>query len=161
MKYCQSCNHPLEDNALFCGNCGTACSAQQAPVQQVPVQEAPVQQAPVQEAPAQETPAQQPVYAPPVQQQPVYTQPANSAYYAPPVQQPAADTDPYDINVTHKGFWSLGFFFGIVGLIMYFVFKSTKPRLAKSAMKGFIAGLIFTGVIFTIYIIILVAAAMM
>lgn len=154
MKYCQSCNHPMSDDAAFCGNCGTACAPAQAPVQQEPVQQAPVQQEPVQQ--------QAPVYAPPVQQAPTYTPPVQQApVYAPPVQQPAADADPYDINVTHKGFWSLGFFFGIVGLILYFVLKPTKPRLAKSALKGFIAGIIVAAVFLTIYIIGIVAATMM
>lgn len=153
MKYCQSCNHPMSDDAAFCGNCGTACAPAQAPVQQEPVQQAPVQQEPVQQ--------QAPVYAPPVQSQPVYAPPVQQEpVYAPPVQsQP--DSDPYDINVTHKGFWSLGFFFGIVGLILYFVFKPTKPRLAKSALKGFIAGIIVAAVFLTIYIVGIVAATMM
>ncbi len=155
MKYCQSCNQPLNDDAVFCGNCGTACSAQQTPVanRQAPVYTPPAPPAP----PAPSAPP-----APPVQQAPVYAPPAQQApVYAPPVQQPASNADPYDINVTHKGFWSLGFFFGVVGLILYFVLKPTKPRLAKSALKGFIAGLILSAVVFTIYIIILLAAAMM
>ncbi len=148
MKYCQSCNHPMSDDAAFCGNCGTACAPAQAPVQQEPVQQEPVQQ-------------QAPVYAPPVQSQPVYAPPVQQEpVYAPPVQ-PQPDPDPYDINVTHKGFWSLGFFFGIVGLILYFVLKPTKPRLAKSALKGFIAGIIVAAVFLTIYIIGIVAAMMM
>lgn len=135
MKYCQSCNHPMSDDAAFCGNCGTAYAPAQAPVQQ------------------------EPVYAPPAQQAPAYTPPVQQAYTQP--AQPQPDADPYDINVTHKGFWSLGFFFGIVGLILYFVLKPTKPRLAKSALKGFIAGLIVAAVFFTIYIIGIVAAMMM
>ncbi len=133
MKFCGNCGQQLEDSAVFCSNCGANVGEPAAP--QAPVQEQPVQQTYAQ--------AQQPVYIP----DPVSAAPAND--------------DPYPINVTHKGFWSLGFFFGIVGLILYFVLKPTKPRLARSALKGFIAGLILTGVVFTIYIIGIVTATMM
>lgn len=72
-----------------------------------------------------------------------------------PAYAPApANNDPYPINKTHKGFWALGFFFGFVGLILYFVFKNNKPRLAKSALKGFIAGIIFSVAFFVFYFVV-------
>ncbi len=135
MKFCGNCGQQLEDNAVVCSNCGATIGAPVAP--QAPVQaEQPVQQTYAQpQQPVQQTyvQPQQPVYIP---------EPAAAPYGAAP-----ANDDPYPINVTHKGFWSLGFFFGIVGLIMYFVFKNNKPRLAKSALKGFITGLIVSAVI--------------
>lgn len=132
MKFCGNCGQQLDDNAVFCSNCGVGVSAPAAP--QPPVQQVPVQSVYVQ--------TQQPVYIP---------EPINAA---------SANADPYPINVTHKGFWSLGFFFGILGLILYFVMKNSKPRLARSALKGFIAGCIFYGVIITIYLIAVVGLMM-
>ena len=86
----------------------------------------------------------QPVAPQAVNQPPIYDAPPVQPVY--PEAQPAtADEDPYPINVTHKGFWALGFFLEFVGLIMYIVFKDSKPRLAKSALKGFITGLIVWG----------------
>lgn len=137
MKFCGNCGQQLEDNAAFCMNCGANSGEPSAP--QAPVQEQPVQQ-PVQQ--------QQPVYIP---------NPSTDPYGAAPA--PAND-DPYPINVTHKGFWSLGFFFGVIGLILYFVMKNSKPRLAKSALKGFIAGCILYGVIIGIYVIIGIISAL-
>ncbi len=131
MKFCGNCGQQLEDSAVFCSSCGVNVGEPVAP--QSPVQEQPVQQSYAQ--------PQQPVYIP----DPVNTAPVNN--------------DPYPINVTHKGFWSLGFFFGIVGLILYFVMKNSKPRLARSALKGFIAGCILYGVVITLYIIIAVVGA--
>ncbi len=132
MKFCGNCGQQLEDSAVFCSNCGVGVGEPVAP--QAPVQEQPVQQTYAQ--------AQQPVYI----HEPVNAAPANE--------------DPYPINVTHKGFWSLGFFFGIVGLILYFVMKNSKPRLAKSALKGFIAGCILYGVVISIYVIIAIVGAL-
>ncbi len=55
-----------------------------------------------------------------------------------------------------KGFWCLGFFFGFVGLILYFVFRHKSPQRAKSALKGFITGMIVSAAIYIVYIIIYV-----
>ncbi len=130
MKFCGNCGQQLDDNATFCTNCNAVIG----------------------EPAAYQHAAQEPVQQPVQPQQPVYIpEPSAAPYGAAPA--PAND-DPYPINVTHKGFWSLGFFFGIVGLILYFVMKNSKPRLAKSALKGFIAGLILYGVIIGIYVII-------
>lgn len=34
------------------------------------------------------------------------------------------------------GWWILGFFFPVVGLILYFLWKETKPKNAKKAKDG-------------------------
>ncbi len=47
------------------------------------------------------------------------------------------------------GFAVLGFFFPIVGLILYLVKKDTYPQKAKSAGKGALAGFI-TGIVLSI-----------
>ena len=47
------------------------------------------------------------------------------------------------------GFAVLGFFFPIIGLILYLVNKDTHPQKAKSAGKGALAGFI-TGIVFSV-----------
>lgn len=136
MKFCGNCGQQLDDNATFCTNCNAVIG----------------------EPAAYQYAAQEPVQQPVQPQQPVYIpEPSAAPYGAAPA--PAND-DPYPISVTHKGFWSLGFFFGIVGLILYFVMKNSKPRLAKSALKGFIAGCILYGVVIGIYVIIAIIGAL-
>lgn len=120
MKFCGNCGQQLDDNATFCTYCNAVIG----------------------EPAAYQYPVQQPVQQPVQPQPPVYIPEPSAAPYG---AAPAANDDPYPINVTHKGFWALGFFLEFVGLIMYFVFKNSKPRLAKSALKGFITGLIVWG----------------
>lgn len=45
-------------------------------------------------------------------------------------------------DAPNTGFWVLGFFFPIVGLILYLVNRETKPKAAASAGKGAIVGLV-------------------
>ena len=54
-----------------------------------------------------------------------------------PAQQAAADSD------TGSAGWAvLGFFFPLVGLILYLVWKDSKPLSAKQAGKGALIGVI-------------------
>lgn len=50
----------------------------------------------------------------------------------------------FDVNCDKPSFWFslLGFFFPIVGLILYLVYENKKPKRAKSAGKGALAGFI-------------------
>ena len=138
MKFCGNCGQQIDDNAAFCPSCGAGVGAPAPVAPQAPVYQAPVQpEQPVQQAYAQ---AQQPVYIP---------DPVNTA---------ADNSDPYPITVIHKGFWWLGFIF--IGLIFYFIFKNTKPRLARSAMKGFITGAIVWGAIWTTSVMISVLSSL-
>ena len=56
------------------------------------------------------------------------------------------------------GFAVLGFFFPIIGLILYIVWKSERPLCAKSAGKGALIGFI-VGIVFSIISYIIAIAA--
>jgi hypothetical protein len=60
-KFCINCGTELEDDAVFCTNCGAnnaeAPAPAAAPAPEAPVSEAPVYEAPVSETPAYEAPA--------------------------------------------------------------------------------------------------------
>ncbi len=81
--FCRNCGTPLTADQAFCPKCGTqATPAPQQPVYQQPAQ--PVYQQPAQ--PTYQQPVQQPVYQQPAQpayQQPVYQQPVTPAYVQP------------------------------------------------------------------------------
>lgn len=63
-----------------------------------------------------------------------------------PAQQAAADAD------TGSAGWAvLGFFFPLVGLILYLVWKDRKPLLAKMAGKGALISVIVGAVIGILY----------
>jgi len=51
------------------------------------------------------------------------------------------------------GFALLGFFFPLIGLIIFFVYENKKPCRAKSSLKGAIAGIITSVVISLIFFI--------
>lgn len=78
----------------------------------------------------------QPVYQQPMQQ-PVYQEPAQPMY-----QQPM-------VNDSGSFGWAvLGFFFPIVGLILFIIWRQNKPKSAKvagiGALVGFILGIVFS-----------------
>lgn len=83
MKFCENCGARLEDDAVFCDECGTACDnteAPEAPVSEntIPVVEQPVAPAPVVEQPVAPAPVvQQPVAPAPVVQQPTQSKKLN------------------------------------------------------------------------------------
>ena len=55
------------------------------------------------------------------------------------------------------GYAILGFFFPIVGLILYLVNKDTYPLKAKSAGKGALISVIIGVVLYVLYIVLIVA----
>lgn len=57
------------------------------------------------------------------------------------------------------GFWALGFFIPLAGLILYLVNKDTKPLKAKSAGKGALFGFITSMVVSIIYVILVAILA--
>lgn len=71
--------------------------------------------------------------------------PARTAPYARPDDTPNA------------GWAVLGFFFPLVGLILYLVWKDTMPLRARSCGKGAIIGVVLYVVFLILYIIIVVA----
>lgn len=94
---------------------------------------------------------QQPQYG--QTQQQTYQQPQYAQYqYG---QQPYVNPQPADIG--SFGWAVLGFFFPIVGLILFLVWKSEKPVSAKQAGMGALASVISTVVL---WILLIVFAAM-
>lgn len=60
----------------------------------------------------------------------------------PPQWQPAPTTSPQQTDAPSMGFAVLGFFFPIVGLIIWLCMMNTTPLRAKSAGKGALTGVI-------------------
>lgn len=88
--------------------------------------------------------AQQPQYGQPQYQQPQYVQ-------SPYGQQPYMGQQPADTG--SFGWAVLGFFFPIVGLILFLVWKSEKPVSAKQAGMGALASVISTVVLWILLIV--------
>lgn len=123
MAFCSSCGAQMDDNAVFCLNCG----AQKAAPAQAPVQP----QAPVQ-APAY----QQPVYQQPVYQQPVYQQPM----YVKP-------------KIPGRGFGISSLVLGIIGLVYGFIFMIDVIAMLDSYWFDFdyiLEGMIVPLIIFSV-----------
>lgn len=105
--------------------------------------------------------AQQPTTSPNngYAQQPNNMYPPNYNYPMQPMMPTAADTG----NI---GWAVLGFFFPIVGLILYLVWKDIKPFTAKAAGKGALIGVIvgvvlaILAVIFWIFIFLVIFGSM-
>ncbi len=128
MRFCSDCGANLPDDAFFCMSCG-------APVPEKVKQAAP----------------EQPVYVNIDPVQPNY--PPQFPQY--PNTQPAAENvDPYPVNVTHRGFWWLGFLVPVLGLVLHIVWKRPKPRLSRSIGKGALVGVIVQSVTYTIFYVI-------
>lgn len=87
---------------------------------------------------------QQPQYGQPQYQQPQYVQ-------SPYGQQPYMGQQPADTG--SFGWAVLGFFFPIVGLILFLVWKSEKPVSAKQAGMGALASVISTVVLWILLIV--------
>ncbi|MBP3441831.1 MAG: hypothetical protein J6L62_03415 [Clostridia bacterium] len=77
---------------------------------------------------------------PPYQQAPQYQQPPyqQAPYQQPPVQNVyvQAPYPPTEVDAPNTGFAILSFFFPIVGLILYIIWKDKTPLKAKSCGKG-------------------------
>ncbi len=128
---------------MFCKQCGKEiedgstfcpfCGASQADDAQAQQQAQPAQQA-------------QPQYG---QYQPPYT--AQPTYTAPPVQESGA------------GWGVLGFFFPVVGLILFLVWKDDHPARSKGAGIGALVGVIVsvvgTVLLYVLYFVIMMGAA--
>lgn len=93
--------------------------------------------------------AQTPQYGQPQYQQPQYAQ----YQYG---QQPYVNPQPADTG--SFGWAVLGFFFPIVGLILFLVWKSEKPVSAKQAGMGALASVISTVVLWILLIVFAVIA---
>ena len=130
---CPSCGATIPPGSAFCGSCGSKIE----PVGAYSAQTA----------------------AAPQQGMANTAQPAMNAAQAVPNNYAYGQPLPADAPST--GYAVLCFFFPIVGLILYLVWKDQFPMRAKSAGKGAIIGAI-TGVVFSIiYVLIVVSLATM
>ncbi len=77
----------------------------------------------------------------------------NCGYY---LKQPALISED---DAPSSGFAILGFFFPLVGLILYLVWNSTFPLKAKSAGKGALIGVITAVCLYIFMIIVLVTVS--
>ena len=129
MAFCSNCGKQLIENAAFCPSCGAKVqyTANTSSQSQAPQPPAPVAQPQAQQSPQQ--PYSQPQYA-------------GQASYA---GQPAAPVDSGSF-----GWAVLGFFIPIVGLVLYLVWKSERPRSAKNAGMGALVSVIMTVLIWLI-----------
>ena len=94
-------------------------------------------------APPQQVPLYTMVTMPDGSQQ---TMPVANSMVAPGVGQDAPN----------GGFATLGFFFPVVGLILFLVWKDQTPLKARSAGKGALIGVIVDAVVVVVYIILMV-----
>ncbi len=140
-KYCTKCGQAISSDAAFCPHCGTSFgTAQQQPSQN-----------------PQGYYTQQPPYGgqsywgqPPQNGQPSWGQ-------APYGQQPPYYPPQVPMDAPSPGMAALGFFFPIVGLILYCIWKSDRPQRANSAGKGALAGFITNIGISILYSVLLIA----
>lgn len=89
-------------------------------------------------------------------QQAIPQQPQESNYQQAPQQSYQAPQPPYQAPVVDSGSigWGfLGFFFPVVGLILFLVWKDQKPLTAKKAGIGALISVIASVVIYVIYFI--------
>ncbi len=129
MNYCTRCGREYDGAPGYCPEC--AATYQQPPYQQPPYQQPPYQQPPYQQPPYQQPPYQQPPY-----QQPPYQQPPYQTY------QP-----PVEVDAPNTGFAILSFFFPMIGLILYIIWKDKTPLKAKSCGKGALISVIVNAVL--------------
>ena len=143
MANCMYCGSVVPDGAKFCTSCGAALPVEAPDVIDGSAESAydqPMGQQPYNSQPGQ-------AYQQPGQQQysqPQYGQP-NQQYQAPGQSQPVygMPAQPPVVDTGHFGWGVLGFFFPIVGIILYFVWRTSKPKTAKVALYGGIIGIVF------------------
>ena len=117
MANCPYCGTEVQEGQKHCTNCGASLENVE-----------PVVNEPAQVQPSFEAPAQQAAPAQPYQQ----PQPA----------QPAAQAAPVDSGSI--GWAILGFIIPLAGVILFLVWRTTKPQTAKMAAIGAAAGFLLT-----------------
>lgn len=143
MAICMYCNAQIADGLKFCTSCGAALPVE-APFEATVV-EASVPQ------PAQQPGTFQPDAAQPFQQpsfgQPYGQQGAQQPYGQQGAQQPygqqpqfAAPASQVAYDSGSIGWGVLGFFFPLVGLILFLVWRNTRPQSSKVAGIGALIG---------------------
>ena len=148
MATCTYCGSQIPDDAKFCTACGAAQAAgaaQVAPNQpiDVPAEPSGAQQPYQQPQQAYQPPMDQQAAAQPYQQ-PTYGNAADQQPYQQQYQQPNAQAQPTYAMPTQQavndsgsiGWGILGFLIPIVGIVLYFVWRNTKPKSGKVALIG-------------------------
>ena len=82
----------------------------------------------------------------------------NRTEYVQQYVQPQYNPRPYDQQPVDSGSfgWAvLGFFFPIVGLVLYLVWKDTKPRSAKKAGIGALVSVIISVILYVLEILVI------
>lgn len=92
-------------------------------------------------------------------QQPTYQQAPQQQYQAP--QQPYQSHQAPVVDSGSFGWAVLGFFFPVVGLILFLVWKDQKPLTSKKAGIGALVGVISSVVFYVIFYIMIIAAGVM
>lgn len=122
MKYCQRCGTEMNDDTRFCPSCGEPCDGQQMQNNQYDdLQSNPYDNYQQSQNPYNNNYQQGGSPYDNYQGNPY----ANNGY-----QQP----NPADSSSI--GFAILSFFFPVVGIILYFVWKNDRPLKAKSCLNG-------------------------
>ena len=146
MATCMYCNAQIADGVKFCTECGAALPVE-APIETQAYEGAPKQafeQAEQQpfEQQAQQAYQQAPINANTQQYQQPYQQPGAGQSYQQPGAQPQFQ-QPYNtgqyaapVDSGSIGWGILGFLIPIVGIVLFFVWKDTKPKSGKVALIG-------------------------
>lgn len=146
MAFCVWCGAPLEEGVKFCTNCGAAVEEAAPEVVAAAVPEVPAAVAP-EAAPAPEfVQGTIPPFDQQPQQVPGYQQP-DPAASPQPTFAPGGEVQAEPIDTGSIGWGILGFLIPLVGFILFFVWRNTKPQSAKNCLIGACAGL-FLGILF-------------
>lgn len=149
MKKCSACGNVSKDEVMQCPYCGSNNFVPEnapQPMQQVPGQPMGVQPMPgypMGQMPTQPMPGPmqgQTMQGQPMPQQPMGVQPMPGYQMG---QMPGPGVPQASQDKGNIAWGILGFFIPIVGWILYFVWKNTKPGDAKMAGLGGIIGFCF------------------
>lgn len=159
MKNCTNCSEQIDDQAVVCPKCGAMQAA--APQSPAAPTAQPTQPSPQQPGVQPNTAYSQPnnAYSQPnnaynqpnntyTQPNNMYTQPNMPPNMYPPVQPVANDNGSF-------GWAVLGFFFPLVGLILFLVWKDSKPLSSKKAGIGALVSFILGVVLFILMFLLL------
>ena len=157
MAFCKNCGTQISDEAAFCPNCGTAQRAVTIEADYVPPQDYALDR-------SQE-------YVPGPQQdfsrdyQADYTQSYQSNYsqnYQPNYSNyPPPNSAPPVVDNGGFGWGLLGCCIPIVGLILFLVWKGTKPKSSKAAGIGALVGVICVVVLYVLIIAFIIYGAVL
>lgn len=144
MKFCPFCGYSVENVYSFCPKCGHSIPDvnTKAPQKEKSIRSTDLQNEPAPAASRSRWEMKNEIDRTPVNN--------NRIYDAGHIEQPAEKTVIIEDNSGGFGWWLLGFFFPVVGLLIYLNAKDSKPGRAHSSASG----------AFTILILLAIAAAL-